>query len=74
MPLIVRREPRVHHPRTLPKPRLLGVREASTYLGLSPDSVRNLYKYGRLTATRPIGIRRLLFDVKELDRFIELSS
>ncbi len=73
MPLIVRREPRVYRPRPLPVPKLLGVREAAVYLSLSPDSVRNLAKHGRITGTRPAGIRRLLFDVEELDRFVIAS-
>ncbi len=74
MPLIVRKEPRVHRPKPPVAPRLLSARQAAEYLGMSPDSVRNLAKYGRLAATRPPGVRRLLFDIQELDRFITAST
>ncbi len=73
MPLIVRKDPRVHRPKPHIPARLLSTRQAAEYLGLSPDSLRALVKYGRLTATR-LGVRRLLFDTKELDRFITAST
>ena len=49
--------------------RLLSLPEASTYLGLSPWTVRELTWKGRLPVVRIT--RKLLFDVRDLDALID---
>ena len=52
--------------------RLLGVREASQYLGLDVDTV---YKKSRLRELPSVKVGRALrFDVKALDRYIEQNA
>ena len=51
------------------KPRLLTVKEASTYLGRSVPSVRELIWSGSLPIVR-VG-RRIHFDIGDLEKWIE---
>jgi excisionase family DNA binding protein len=52
--------------------RLLNVKEAAQYLGLSVDTV---YKKARLRELPYVKVGRALrFDVKELDRYIEKNA
>lgn len=61
-------------------PRLFGVEGAAAYLGgISAWSVRDLHACGRLPRVRlPLGgdreLRRLLFDVRDLDRIIDAAK
>jgi hypothetical protein len=60
-------------------PRLLDIKETARYLGgLSPWTVRGLVERGELTPVRLPSLvrpgehgRRLLFDVRDLDAFVE---
>jgi hypothetical protein len=52
-------------------PRLLGVRDAGRYLGLSPFTVRNMLKDGRLHAIAIPSVVRILVDVRDLDALID---
>jgi hypothetical protein len=54
-------------------PRLLGVRQAAAYLGLSPWTVRDLESGGTLARVR-LPVRKLLFGRVELDRLIANAS
>ena len=50
-------------------PKVLKLRDAATYLGISPISLRRLIKRGFV---RPIRVlRHILISVAELDRFLE---
>ncbi len=49
--------------------RLYSVREAARYLGVSPWSVRNLQRMRTLPFVRQG--RRVLFDIQDLERYIE---
>ena len=51
--------------------RLLGVREAGEYLGVSPFTIRNMVRDGRLRAVPVPGLKRILVDRVDLDRLIE---
>ena len=57
---------------TGPASRLLGTREAGTYLGISHRSVDNLILRGQLTPIRLPGLARVLLDVRDLDALVEL--
>ena len=50
-------------------PRLLSVRQAAEYLGLSPWTVRELEAAGTLARVR-LPVRKVLFDRAALDRLI----
>ncbi len=52
-------------------PRLLGVRAAGAYLDVSPWTVRNMLRDGRLCPVRVPGLTRVLVDRHDLDRLIE---
>jgi excisionase family DNA binding protein len=52
-------------------PRLLGVKDAAHYLGLSPFTIRNMVKDRRLLAVAIPGLARVLLDVHDLDALIE---
>lgn len=52
-------------------PRLLGVRDAGHYLGVSPFTVRNMVKDKRLLAVHVPGLARILIDIHDLDALIE---
>jgi len=52
-------------------PRLLGVREAGSYLGVSPFTIRNMLKDKRLCPVRVPGLIRVLVDRLDLDQLIE---
>jgi excisionase family DNA binding protein len=54
-------------------PRLLNIQQAAKYLGCPVWTLRNLEWRGELPAVRKLG-RRLLFDVKDLDRLVDLSK
>ncbi len=51
--------------------RLLDTDQAAAYLGVCAGTVRSLMSRGTLTAIRPPGMRRLLFDVHDLDALVE---
>jgi excisionase family DNA binding protein len=53
---------------------LLDLPAAASYLGLSPWTVRELEQNGTLCRVRLGELRKLLFDVRDLDRFIECSK
>ncbi len=52
--------------------RLLSVKEAGLYLGLSPWTIRSLGWSGQIPEVR-VG-RRVLYDRQDLDRFVEASK
>jgi hypothetical protein len=63
---------------TTMSPRLLDVRGAAAYLGVSPWTLRCFVADGHVrTVTLPstrqgkVGNRKLLFDLKDLDSFVE---
>jgi excisionase family DNA binding protein len=51
--------------------RLLGVRAAGQYLGVSPYTIRNMIRDGRLCPVRMPGLARVLVDRLDLDQLIE---
>jgi len=51
-------------------PRLLNIQQASKYLGCPVWTLRDLEWRGELRGVRNLG-RRLLFDVRDLDRLVE---
>jgi hypothetical protein len=51
-------------------PRLLNIKEASQYLGVAVWQLRQLEWGGQLPSVRGLG-KRILFDVKDLDRLVE---
>ena len=51
---------------------LVNVKEAAEYLAISPTSLRRNQWSGELPYVR-IG-KRILFDIKDLDRFIEVNK
>ncbi len=57
-------------PRT-PSRRLLTLAEVARFLAVSPHTVRRLRSNGSLPVVR--FCRRLLFDLKDLERFVEQS-
>jgi len=64
-------------PSKLITPRLLNLRAAANYLGVSPWTIRDLEARGvlkRVTVPLPGGaeLRKLLFDKLELDRLIDV--
>lgn len=58
-------------PAPCPSPRLLGFREAGTYLGCTYWTVRSMVERGAIPAVRIPGVRRTLLDVRDLDALIE---
>jgi excisionase family DNA binding protein len=55
-----------------PGQRLLTLREAACYLGLSQWTLRELYWKGRVPGVRMT--RKIHFDLRDLDSFIEASK
>ena len=55
-----------------PGRRLLTLREAACYLGISQWTLRELYWKGRVPVVRMT--RKLHFDLRDLDRFIEAAK
>ena len=51
-------------------PRLVDIKTAAKYLGCAIWTLRDLEWRGELPAVRNLG-RRLLFDVRDLDRLVE---
>jgi hypothetical protein len=51
-------------------PRLLNIKDASRYLGCSIWALRQLEWAGELRSIRNLG-KRLLFDIRDLDRLVE---
>ncbi len=51
--------------------RLLSLKEAENYSGISIWTLRDLIAAGDLPAVRPPGLRRVWVDRKDLDRAIE---
>jgi len=56
------------------KQRILTHKEASEYLGISERKLEYLVVAGHIKQTRFIGTRKRLYDVFDLDRFIDLSK
>ena len=52
-------------------PRLLTLKQASTELGVSVWTLRDLIGSGKLRAVQPPGIRRIWLDRRDLERAIE---
>jgi excisionase family DNA binding protein len=50
--------------------RLLNIQQAAKYLGCAVWTLRDLEWRGELPSVRSLG-RRLLFDVRDLDRLVE---
>ena len=63
---------RATYPETLPT-RLLPVKGSATYLGVSVRSLWRLVDALQLHPVRLPGLRRVAFDVRELDALIEAS-
>ena len=61
------------HNRLGHRPRLLGLKDAADYLGVSDWTVRGLVKQGHVIPIRLPGVCRLLFDVRRLDQLVERS-
>jgi hypothetical protein len=55
-------------------PRLLPLKEAARYLGLSIWAMRERIWAGQIQVVRFPGGRKLYLDIKDLDRFIEKSK
>jgi excisionase family DNA binding protein len=53
--------------------RLLGLKEAAMYLGVTPRSVYRLVAEGLLTPVRLPGIRRTLFDRRNLEDLVVMA-
>lgn len=62
----------IHNPKYKGQKRLLSIKEASVYLGVSEYSVRELIWKGNIGQVK-IG-RRVLIDLQDIDRFIETSK
>jgi predicted DNA-binding transcriptional regulator AlpA len=58
---------------TPPVPRLLGMPHAAAFLGLSERNFEKLWRGGHLPPPHRLG-RRLLWDLKLLDRFVDQLS
>src|SRR5262249_23323992 len=54
--------------------RVLDVREAAAYLGLSVCTTRELISAGKVPRVRIADMRRVLVDVRDLDQLIEFSK
>ena len=48
--------------------------DAAKWSGLSSRSIRRLIASGKLTAIAPSGVKRVLLDLEEFDRFIQSSA
>ncbi|MEA2977876.1 MAG: hypothetical protein QOF19_3396 [Alphaproteobacteria bacterium] len=57
-------------PMSLP-PRLISREAAAAYVNVSPTTFDQLVADGRMPQPKMLGRRRLAWDVKELDRFID---
>lgn len=55
------------------KPRLLGMAEAAAFLGVSPRTFEKFWRSYQMPQPHRIG-RRLLWDVKLLDRYVDVLS
>ncbi len=53
------------------RPRLLSVDQASVFLGISAHSLRHRIAEGSIPFVRPGGGRRILLDIRDLERLIE---
>jgi hypothetical protein len=56
------------------EPRLMGIRPTAKHIGLSEWGVRNLIRKGLIPVVRIRGSRRILFDIRAIDRWIEENS
>jgi hypothetical protein len=54
--------------------RLLTVRDAGQYLGLSVRTIHSLRAAGHLHPVQLPGLTKLLFDVKDLDRLVDINK
>lgn len=61
-----------HNPQGANKKRLYSLKDAASYLGLSYWSVRDLIHNGTLRYVK-VG-RRILLDIQDLDRFVEMNK
>jgi predicted DNA-binding transcriptional regulator AlpA len=57
-------------PPTLP-PRLISRQAAAAYVSLSPNTFDELVKVGRMPAPKRLTDRRIAWDVRELDSFVD---
>ena len=56
------------------KKRLLNNREAAKYIGISERQLEYLYSKGKIRQTKLPNTRRRLYDIMDLDDFIERSK
>lgn len=54
--------------------RLKTIREAAEYLALSPRTVREMVDNGVLRKVQSADVRRVLVDIKDLDKWIEKNK
>lgn len=54
--------------------RLKTIRDAAEYLGLSPRTVREMVDNGVLRKVQSRDVRRVLVDIKDLDKWIEANK
>jgi excisionase family DNA binding protein len=62
------------HPNLVTESRLLGFEGAATYLDITKRSVYRLVERGIIRPVRLPGVRRTLFDKKDLDALIEAGK
>jgi excisionase family DNA binding protein len=67
-------EPTILNTSAIPRRRLLRIKEASTYLSLSPWKLRQLVADGKLPVVQDTEGSPFLLDVRDLDGFIERSK
>jgi hypothetical protein len=65
------RDPGAPVPTLCPSRRLLDVRRTCTYLGIGRDSLHTLEANGALRRVSMPGLRRVLFDVEDLNRLVQ---
>jgi len=58
----------------IPKRRLLRIKDASEYLSLSPWKLRQLVSYGKLPVVQDTEGSPFLFDMRDLDGFVERNK
>jgi predicted DNA-binding transcriptional regulator AlpA len=54
--------------------RLLGLEQTATYLGMTTRSLDRLVAKGVLVPVKIVGVRRTLFDRRDIDAFVESAK
>jgi excisionase family DNA binding protein len=62
------------NPDAIPKRRLLRTKQAAEYLSLSPWKLRRLIAYGQLPVVQAEDGAPFLFDIRDLDGYIERNK